>query len=74
MLPQMYAPTDALYTKSESDTKYARKGLSSGALSASGFTMTGDINMDNNKITKVADPITPKSATNKNYIDNKLRR
>ncbi len=59
-----YAPTDASYTKSESDTKYARKG------SSSGFTMTGDINMDNNKIIKVADPITPKSATNKNYVDN----
>ena len=59
-----YAPTDALYTKSESDTKYARKG------SSSGFTMTGDINMDNNKILKLADPITSKSATNKEYVDN----
>ncbi len=66
-----YAPVDASYTKSESDTKYARKGSSSGGgLSASGFTMTGDIDMGNNKILKLADPITPKSATNKEYVDN----
>ncbi len=66
-----YAPIDASYTKAESDTKYARKGSSSGGgLSASGFTMTGDIDMGDNKILKLADPITPKSATNKNYVDN----
>ncbi len=63
-----YAPIDASYTKSESDTKYARKG--GGGLSASGFTMTGDIDMGNNKILKLADPITPKSATSKEYVDN----
>ena len=34
------------------------------------FTMTGDINMDNNKILKLADPTTSKSATNKDYVDN----
>ncbi len=69
-----YALTDASYTKSESDTKYALKatGGSTGAggLSASGFTMTGDIDMGNNKILKLADPIQPKSATNKKYVDN----
>ncbi len=59
-----YAPIDASYTKAESDTKYARKG------SSSGFTMTGDIDMGDNKILKLADPITPKSATNKDYVDN----
>jgi hypothetical protein len=32
--------------------------------------MTGDINMDNNKIIKLADPTTSKSATNKEYVDN----
>ena len=32
--------------------------------------MTGDIDMGNNKILKLADPITPKSATNKEYVDN----
>ncbi len=63
-----YAPTGASYTKVESDTKYARKGASGGG--ASGFTMTGDIDMGNNKILKLADPITPKSATNKEYVDN----
>ena len=48
-----YAPIDASYTKAESDTKYARKGSSSGGgLSASGFTMTGDIDMGDNKILK----------------------
>ncbi len=67
-----YAPIGASYTKVESDTKYARKGASRGAggLSAPGFTMTGDIDMGNNKILKLADPITPKSATNKEYVDN----
>ncbi len=66
-----YAPVDASYTKVQSDTKYARKGSSSGGdLSASGFTMTGDIDMGDNKILKLADPITPKSATNKEYVDN----
>ncbi len=59
-----YALTDASYTKSESDTKYARKG------SSSGFNMTGDIDMGDNKILKLADPITSKSATNKEYVDN----
>ena len=62
-----YAPVDAAYTKSESDTKYELKGATGGGggLSASGFTMTGDIDMGSNKILKLADPITPKSATNK---------
>ena len=67
-----YAPVDASYTKSESDNKYSLKGSGGGGggLSASGFTMTGDIDMGNNKILKLADPITPKSATNKEYVDN----
>ncbi len=67
-----YAPTDASYSKSESDTKYALKGATGGGggLSASGFTMTGDIDMGDNKILKLADPITSKSATNKEYVDN----
>ena len=61
--------TDA--SKSESDTKYEVKGATGGGgLSASGFTMTGDIDMGNNKILKLADPITSKSATNKEYVDN----
>ncbi len=69
-----YAPVDASYTKSESDTKYELKGATGGGggLSASGFTMTGDIDMGNNKILKLADPITSKSATNKEYVDNNL--
>ena len=67
-----YAPVDASYTKSESDTKYELKGATGGGggLSASAFTMTGDIDMGNNKILKLADPITPKSITNKEYVDN----
>ncbi len=63
-----FAPMDASYTKAESDAKYS--ATSSGGLSASGFTMTGDIDMGDNKILKLADPITSKSATNKNYVDN----
>ncbi len=66
-----YAPVDASYTKSESDNKYSLKGSGSGGgLSDSGFTMTGDIDMGNNKILKLADPIMSKSATNKEYVDN----
>ena len=68
-----YAPIDAAYTRSESDTKYELKGATGGGgggLSASGFTMTGDIDMGSNKILKLADPITLKSATNKEYVDN----
>ncbi len=64
---------DASYTKSESDTKYELKGATGGGgggLSASGFTMTGDIDMGSNKILELADPITSKSATNKEYVDN----
>ncbi len=72
MRASTYAPVDASYTKSESDTKYELKGATGGGggLSASGFTMTGDIDMGNNKILKLADPITPKSAANKEYVDN----
>ncbi len=67
-----YAPVDASYTKSESDNKYSLKGATGGGggLSASGFAMTGDIDMGSNKILKLADPITSKSATNKEYVDN----
>ena len=66
-----YASIDASYTKSESDNKYSLKGSGGGGgLSSSGFTMTGDIDMGSNKILKLADPITPKSATNKEYVDN----
>ena len=68
-----YALTNASYTKAESDNKYSLKGSGSGGgggLSASGFSMTGDIDMGNNKILKLADPITSKSATNKEYVDN----
>ncbi len=68
-----YVPIDASYTKVESDNKYSLKGSGGGGgggLSASGFTMTGDIDMGNNKILKLADPITSKSAANKEYVDN----
>ena len=67
-----YAPVGASYLKAESDNKYSLKGSGGGGggLSASGFSMTGDIDMGSNKILKLADPITPKSATNKEYVDN----
>ena len=66
-----FAPMDASYMKAESDAKYSTtsSGVGAGGLSASGFTMTGDIDMDD-KILKLADPTTSKSATNKNYVDN----
>ncbi len=63
-----YALTDASYSKVESDTKYKLKG--GGGLSASGFTMTGDIDMGGNKILKLENPTLPKSAANKEYVDN----
>ena len=68
-----YAAVGVSYTKVESDTKYELKG--SGGSGASGastswFTMTGDIDMGDNKILKLADPILPKSAVNKEYVDN----
>ena len=67
-----YAPVGASYLKAESDNKYSLKGSGGGGggLSASGFSMIGDIDMGSNKILKLADPITPKSATNKEYVDN----
>ncbi len=66
-----YAPIGAAYVKAESDTRYARKGSGGGSgLSTSGFTMTGDIDMGDHKILKLADPITSKSAANKEYVDN----
>ncbi len=65
-----FAPIDASYRKAESDAKYATSGATSGGLSASGFTMTGDIDIGDNKILKLADPITSKFATNKNDVDN----
>ena len=67
-----YAPIGAAFAKAESDTRYARKGSGGGGggLSASGFTMTGDIDMGDHKILKLADPITSKSAVNKEYVDN----
>ena len=67
-----YAPADTSYTKVESDNKYSLKGSGGGGggLSASGFAMTGDIDMGDNKILKLADPVTSKSATNKEYVDN----
>ena len=36
-----------------------------------GFTMTGSLNLGNNEIYGVNDPITNKSAANKQYVDNK---
>ena len=68
-----YAIIGAAYAKAESDTRYARKGSGGGGgggLSTSGFTMTGDIDMGDHKILKLADPITSKSAANKEYVDN----
>ena len=64
-----YAVVGDSYTKVESDTKYELKG-SGGGLSASGFTMTGDIDMGGNKILKLENPTLPKSAANKEYVDN----
>ncbi len=63
-----YALTGSSWTKAESDAKYSTTG--SGGLSASGFTMTGDIDMGDNEIIRLSTPTTNRSARNKNYVDN----
>ncbi len=67
-----YTPIGTSWTRAESNAEYSTS--SSGGLSASGFTMTGDIDMGDNKILKLADPTTSESATNKNYVDNNFLR
>ena len=37
-----------------------------------GFTMSGDIDMDDNEIVGLDDPSTHSSATNKKYVDDKV--
>ncbi len=64
----LYAPIGASWTKAESDAKYCTSA--SGGLSASGFTMTGDIDMGNHEIKRLLTPTANKSATNKEYVDN----
>ncbi len=66
-----YAPIGAAYVKAESDTRYARKGSGGGGggLSASGFTMTGDIDMDGHNVTGLSDPTNDDMAASKGYVD-----
>ena len=66
-----YAPTGAAYAKAESDTRYARKGSGGGGggLSASGFTMTGDIDMDGHNVTGLSDPTNDDMVASKGYVD-----
>ncbi len=65
-----YAPIGAAYAKAESDTRYTRKGSGGGGgLSASGFTMTGDIDMDGHNVTGLSDPTNDDMAASKGYVD-----
>ncbi len=66
-----YAPIGAAYAKAESDTRYARKGSGGGGggLSASGFTMTGDIDMDGHNVTGLSDPTNDDMVASKGYVD-----
>ena len=66
-----YAPIGAAYAKAESDTRYARKGSGGGGggLSASGFTMTGDIDMDGHNVTGLSDPTSDDMVASKGYVD-----
>ena len=66
-----YAPIGAAYAKAESDTRYARKGSGGGGggLSASGFTMTGDIDMSGHNVTGLSDPTNDDMAASKGYVD-----
>ena len=38
----------------------------------SGDTMSGELNMGNNKITDLSDPISDNDATNKKFVDSKV--
>ncbi len=47
---------------------------SSGDLSASGFTMSGDINMSGNEVIGLDDPSSDSSAANKKYVDDEIAK
>ncbi len=68
-----YAPIGAAYAKAESDTRYARKGSGGGGggggLSASGFTMTGDIDMEGHNVIGLSDPTNDDMVASKGYVD-----
>ncbi len=66
-----YASIGAAYAKAESDTRYARKGSGGGGggLSASGFTMTGDIDMSGHNVTGLSDPTNDDMVASKGYVD-----
>ena len=59
------ATVDAVYTW----TSELINSLLTGYVNKSGSTMTGQLNMANNYIINVADPIWPKDCANKNYVD-----
>ncbi len=70
-----------VYLGYDTVTKQYLKSLASGGDSSSGsvtkpttwgFTMTGNINMDDNEIVGLDDPNTDSSATNKKYVDDKV--
>ena len=63
-----YALIGASWTKAESDAKYSTS--EAGGLSATGFTMTGDIDLNYHEIKRFLTPTANKSATNKEYVDN----
>ena len=47
---------------------------SSGDLSATGFTMSGDINMSGNEVIGLDDPSSDSSATSKKYVDDEVAK
>ncbi len=47
---------------------------SSGDLSASGFTMSGDINMSGNEVVGLDDPSSDSSAASKKYVDDEVAK
>ena len=66
-----FSPNLHAYAKAESDTRYARKGSGGGGggLSITGITMQGDIDMNGNEISGLADPINDDMAASKGYVD-----
>ena len=53
---------------------FSSGGSGSSGLSASGFTMSGDINMSGNEVIGLDDPSVDSSAASKKYVDDEIAK